>query len=97
LSRAEAERDGRAGHVFDDEVAVRARPGTHHLIAFTCALNQFVPLMGKRGLLPARTFLLEGDAATLGLLRTNPFPARPPRYLRAKRRPQQDARNASNR
>src|SRR5262245_13464150 len=27
--------------------------------------------------------LLEGDAATAGLLRTNPFPDRPPRYVRA--------------
>jgi hypothetical protein len=27
--------------------------------------------------------LLEGDPATVGLLRTNPFPDRPPRYLRA--------------
>ena len=27
--------------------------------------------------------LLEGDAATLGLLRTNPFPDRPPAYVRA--------------
>jgi hypothetical protein len=27
--------------------------------------------------------LLEGDPTTLGLLRTNPFPDRPPRYLRA--------------
>jgi len=27
--------------------------------------------------------LLEGDRATLGLLRTNPFPDRPPQYLRA--------------
>ncbi len=27
--------------------------------------------------------LLQGDAATLGLLRTNPFPDRPPRYVRA--------------
>jgi hypothetical protein len=30
------------------------------------------------------TKLLEGDSATLGLLRTNPFPDRPPRYLRAR-------------
>jgi hypothetical protein len=29
------------------------------------------------------TRLLQGDAATLGLLRTNPFPERPPHYLRA--------------
>jgi hypothetical protein len=28
--------------------------------------------------------LLEGDAATLSLLRTNPFPDRPPRYIRAR-------------
>src|SRR5207248_3320229 len=27
--------------------------------------------------------LLEGDAATLGLLRSNPFPDHPPRYVRA--------------
>jgi Lipase maturation factor len=27
--------------------------------------------------------LLEGDPATLGLLRTNPFPDRPPHYVRA--------------
>ena len=27
--------------------------------------------------------LLEGDRAALGLLRTNPFPDRPPRYIRA--------------
>jgi hypothetical protein len=29
--------------------------------------------------------LLEGDSATLGLLRTNPFPDKPPRYVRAQR------------
>jgi lipase maturation factor len=34
----------------------------------------FAPLLIK---------LLEGDRATLGLLRANPFPARPPRYVRA--------------
>ncbi len=34
----------------------------------------FVHFMGK---------LLEGDTATLGLLRSNPFPAAPPRYVRA--------------
>lgn len=34
----------------------------------------FVHFMGK---------LLEGDRAALGLLRTNPFPDRPPRYVRA--------------
>jgi hypothetical protein len=28
--------------------------------------------------------LLQGDAATLGLLRSNPFPDRPPRYIRAR-------------
>jgi hypothetical protein len=28
--------------------------------------------------------LLQGDAATLGLLRTNPFPGTPPRYIRAR-------------
>jgi Lipase maturation factor len=32
---------------------------------------------------PLLTKLLEGDRATLGLLRTNPFPDRPPRYVRA--------------
>ena len=34
----------------------------------------FVPLLTK---------LLQGDAATLALLRANPFPDRPPRYVRA--------------
>jgi hypothetical protein len=34
----------------------------------------FIALVGK---------MLEGDPAVLGLLRTNPFPQRPPRYLRA--------------
>ena len=34
----------------------------------------FVHFMGK---------LLEGDAATLSLLRSNPFPAGPPKYIRA--------------
>ena len=34
----------------------------------------FAPLMAR---------LLEGDRATLGLLRMNPFPEHPPRYLRA--------------
>jgi hypothetical protein len=28
--------------------------------------------------------LLQGDAATIGLLRTNPFPDRPPKYIRAR-------------
>ncbi|HYW43634.1 MAG TPA: lipase maturation factor family protein [Bryobacteraceae bacterium] len=35
----------------------------------------FVNLMAK---------LLQGDGGTLGLLRTNPFPDRPPRYVRAR-------------
>jgi hypothetical protein len=35
----------------------------------------FAPLLVK---------LLEGDAAVLGLLRSNPFPTRPPRYVRAR-------------
>jgi hypothetical protein len=34
----------------------------------------FVHFMGK---------LLEGDSRTLGLLKTNPFPDEPPRYVRA--------------
>jgi hypothetical protein len=34
----------------------------------------FVPMLAK---------LLEGDAATIGLLRVNPFPDHPPRYIRA--------------
>jgi hypothetical protein len=34
----------------------------------------FVALLAK---------LLEGDRATLGLLKTNPFPGHPPRYVRA--------------
>jgi hypothetical protein len=35
-------------------------------------------------LIPLLRRLLEGDRATLGLLRTNPFPQAPPRYLRAR-------------
>jgi hypothetical protein len=35
----------------------------------------FVNFVGK---------LLQGDKAILGLLRTNPFPDRPPRYIRAR-------------
>jgi hypothetical protein len=34
----------------------------------------FAPLLGK---------LLRGDPSTIGLLATNPFPGRPPRYVRA--------------
>jgi Lipase maturation factor len=35
----------------------------------------FTPLLAR---------LLDGDRATLSLLRTNPFPDRPPRYIRAR-------------
>jgi hypothetical protein len=35
----------------------------------------FVPFLGR---------LLAGDRATLGLLRRNPFPDRPPSYVRAR-------------
>ena len=42
------------------------------------------PAYGDGWLVPLLRRLLEGDRATLGLLRSNPFPAAPPRYLRAR-------------
>ena len=42
------------------------------------------PAYGEGWLLPLLRRLLEGDEATLRLLRANPFPAAPPRYLRAR-------------
>lgn len=42
------------------------------------------PAYGRRWLTALIRRLLENDPATLGLLRTNPFPDRPPRYVRAR-------------
>jgi hypothetical protein len=42
------------------------------------------PAYGDGWLVPLLRRLLEGDPATLALLRSNPFPAAPPRYLRAR-------------
>jgi len=42
------------------------------------------PAYGDGWLLPLLRRLLEGDPATLALLRSNPFPSSPPRYLRAR-------------
>jgi Lipase maturation factor len=42
------------------------------------------PAYGDGWLLPLLRRLLEGDRATLALLRSNPFPSSPPRYLRAR-------------
>jgi hypothetical protein len=42
------------------------------------------PGYGEGWLLPLLRRLLEGDAATLALLGANPFPAAPPRYVRAR-------------
>jgi hypothetical protein len=42
------------------------------------------PGYGDGWLIPLLRRLLEGDRATLDLLRSNPFPAAPPRYLRAR-------------
>jgi hypothetical protein len=42
------------------------------------------PGYGEGWLLPLLRRLLEGDAATLKLLRANPFPTAPPRYVRAR-------------
>jgi hypothetical protein len=41
------------------------------------------PLYGERWFVPFLTRLLEGDLATLKLLRHNPFPDAPPSYVRA--------------
>jgi hypothetical protein len=49
-------------------------------------LMWFLPLSsryGERWFLPFLVKLLEGDRATLALLRGNPFPERPPRFVRA--------------
>ncbi|MFL5514734.1 MAG: lipase maturation factor family protein [Gemmatimonadales bacterium] len=42
------------------------------------------PAYGEGWLLPLLRRLLEGDRATLGLLRHDPFPADPPRWVRAR-------------
>jgi hypothetical protein len=42
------------------------------------------PAYGDGWLVPLLRRLLEGDPATLGLLRSNPFAGAPPRYLRAR-------------
>jgi lipase maturation factor len=49
-------------------------------------LMWFLPLSsryGERWFVPFLVKLLEGDRPTLGLLRGNPFPDRPPRFVRA--------------
>ena len=49
-------------------------------------LMWFLPLSsryGERWFVPFLVKLLEGDGATLDLLRRNPFPERPPRFVRA--------------
>jgi hypothetical protein len=49
-------------------------------------LMWFLPLSsryGERWFVPFLGKLLEGDRQTIGLLRGNPFPERPPRYVRA--------------
>jgi hypothetical protein len=49
-------------------------------------LMWFLPLSsryGERWFVPFLVKLLEGDRATLALLRGNPFPDRPPRFVRA--------------
>jgi len=50
-------------------------------------LMWFLPLSsryGERWFVPFLIRLLEGDRPTLGLLRGNPFPDQPPRYVRAR-------------
>jgi hypothetical protein len=51
-------------------------------------LMWFLPLSpryGDRWFVPFLVRLLEGDGPTLGLLRHNPFPEAPPRWIRARR------------
>ena len=55
----------------------------HHRLDW---LMWFLPLSaryGERWFVPFLTRLLEGDRPTLGLLRSNPFPDTPPRFVRA--------------
>jgi Lipase maturation factor len=50
-------------------------------------LMWFLPLSsryGERWFVPFLIKLLEGDRATLALLRSNPFPDKPPRFIRAR-------------
>jgi Lipase maturation factor len=50
-------------------------------------LMWFLPLSsryGERWFVPFLTRLLEGDRPTLALLRSNPFPDKPPRFIRAR-------------
>ena len=50
-------------------------------------LMWFLPLSsryGERWFVPFLIRLLEGDRPTLGLLRGNPFPDQPPRFVRAR-------------
>src|SRR4029077_11617860 len=48
--------DGLPGYWYSRFVFERAL-ALIHLVAFLCAANQFVPLLGERGLLPATRFV----------------------------------------
>ncbi len=61
-----------------------------YVVAFVVALRQFpwfLPLSpgyGERWFVPFLVRLLQGDGPTLRLLRRNPFPDAPPRWVRAR-------------
>jgi uncharacterized membrane protein YhdT len=78
------------------EYGFRAKPGDVRRLAPQVApyhyrldwLMWFLPLSawyGERWFVPFLVKLLEGDRATLRLLRDNPFPERPPTLIRARR------------
>jgi uncharacterized membrane protein YhdT len=57
----------------------------HHRLDWLMWFLPLSPRYGERWFVPFLVKLLEGDRATLRLLRSNPFPDRPPTLVRARR------------
>jgi uncharacterized membrane protein YhdT len=57
----------------------------HHRLDWLMWFLPLSPLYGERWFVPFLVKLLEGDPATLRLLRSNPFPEAPPTLVRARR------------
>jgi hypothetical protein len=92
LEGAEAERPGeedwRAYEFYGKPGDPRRRPpqiAPYHLrLDWLMWFVALAPAYGDGWLLPLLRRLLEGDRSTLRLLRGNPFPAAPPRWVRAR-------------
>jgi lipase maturation factor len=92
LEGAEAERPGeedwREYEFYGKPGDPRRRPpqiAPYHLrLDWLMWFVALAPAYGEGWLLPLLRRLLEGDRPTLGLLRGNPFPAAPPRWVRAR-------------